>query len=139
MSYSGTKFIAHVKRILVILQQRSVMNNKIGLYIVFPSASYVCTKNKQGDNICISFLISIKTFLNLKKCKVTMKNVINGDIDDQLKEKRRLHNKMFLLQWASMAMTRLRSREARGATAPLTLESSPQWLIWVFLIVVHHV
>ncbi|EYC14746.1 hypothetical protein Y032_0039g130 [Ancylostoma ceylanicum] len=35
------------------------------------------------------------------------------------------------VQWASMAATRLRPHKARGATAPLTLESSPQWLIWV--------
>ncbi|EYC33212.1 hypothetical protein Y032_0002g670 [Ancylostoma ceylanicum] len=33
-----------------------------------------------------------------------------------------------------MAVTRLRPRTERGATAPLTLESSPQWLVWVFLI-----
>ncbi|EYC19164.1 hypothetical protein Y032_0025g1210 [Ancylostoma ceylanicum] len=41
----------------------------------------------------------------------------------------------YYLQWASIAVTRLRPRKARGATAPLTLESSPQWRIWVFLIV----
>ncbi|EYC04771.1 hypothetical protein Y032_0086g1981 [Ancylostoma ceylanicum] len=31
---------------------------------------------------------------------------------------------------ASMDLTPLRPRKARGATAPLTMESSPRWRIW---------
>ncbi|EYC32461.1 hypothetical protein Y032_0003g1592 [Ancylostoma ceylanicum] len=41
--------------------------------------------------------------------------------------------------WASMAVIRLRPRKARGTSVPLKMDSPPQWRIWVFLIVVHHI
>ncbi|EYB81036.1 hypothetical protein Y032_0394g632 [Ancylostoma ceylanicum] len=38
-----------------------------------------------------------------------------------------------------VAVVHSRPRKARDATAPLTMESSPQWRVWAFLVVVHHI